>query len=69
MISLKIFNIGLYSDSFIQISFQLGKMIETTKLYGLISVWMTLIFIQGHREIKIVGVHIIANWSVDFDEM
>ena len=36
------FNIGLYSD-------KRGMMIWTTKLYIVISVWMTLAFIQGHN--------------------
>ena len=45
----KSFNIGLYSDIYGQISFKLGIMIETTKLYILISVLVTFTFIQGHR--------------------
>ena len=50
MISLKTkqkppFNIGFYSDSYLPISFKPSMMIKTTKLYILISVWMTLTFI------------------------
>ena len=41
-------NIGLYSDIYKPISFKLGVKIETTKLYILISVWITVIFIQDH---------------------
>ena len=41
-------NVGLYSDMKRPISFTLGMMIETTNLYIVISVWMTLTFIQGH---------------------
>ena len=42
----KFFNKGLLSDIYWQISFKLGMMIQTTKLSILISVWMTLTFIQ-----------------------
>ena len=35
------FNVGLYSHIYKLISFKLGMMIEITKLYILISVWMT----------------------------
>ena len=38
----KTFNVGLYSDICGLISFKLGMMAESTKLYILISVWMTL---------------------------
>ena len=41
----KNFNIGLYSYIYRSISFRLGVMLETTKLYVLISVWVTLTFI------------------------
>ena len=34
----KNFNVGLYSDIYRPISFKLGMMIETTKLYILISI-------------------------------
>ena len=42
------FNVGLDSYIYRLIYFKLGRMIETTKLYILISVWMNLTFIQGH---------------------
>ena len=48
----KNFNFGLYSHICSQISFKLDMMIKTTKLYILISVWMTLTFIQGHSCIR-----------------
>ena len=41
-------NTGLYSDIYRPISFKLGVMIETTKFCSLISVWVTLIFIQNN---------------------
>ena len=41
-------NIGLYSDICRSISFKLGVIIETTKFYITLSVWMTLTFIRGH---------------------
>ena len=44
----KTFNIGWYSDIYRQFSFQVDMMIEITKLYTLISLWMTWTFIQGH---------------------
>ena len=44
----KPFNTGLYSDNYRPISFKLGAMIVTPKLYILISVWVTLTFSQGH---------------------
>ena len=47
-ISLEKFNIGLNSDITNILSVKLGMMIETSKLYILISVWMILMFIQGH---------------------
>ena len=42
-------NIVLYSNIYRPISLKLGMMIETTKLYILISVWMALTFVQGHN--------------------
>ena len=54
------FNFGLYSHIL-----KLGRMIETTMLYSLISVWMTLAFIQGHSwEIKNVGVLFLTNLKI-----
>ena len=41
-------NNGLYSGIYGPISLKLGMMIETTKLYILISVWKTWTFIHGH---------------------
>ena len=62
----KNFNIGLYSDIYRQISFKHGIIIETSKFYILISVWMTLTFIQ---EIKSFGIHFLADLSIDLDEI
>ena len=42
------FNIGLFSDIYRPISIKLSIILETTRHYVLISVWMTLTFIQGH---------------------
>ena len=42
------FNVGLFLDIDRPISFKLDFVIETTKLYIFISVWMVLIFIQCH---------------------
>ena len=47
------------------ISFKLGMMAEITELYILISVWMTLTFIQ---EIKICGVHLLRNLRIDLED-
>ena len=47
----KTFNIGLFSDIYRPFSLKLG-MIMKTKLYILISVWMTLTIIQGHGCIR-----------------
>ena len=44
----KNFNIGLYSDIYRPVSCKLCVMIETTKPYTHISVWLTVTFIQGH---------------------
>ena len=44
----KNFNISLYSDIYECVPFKLGLMIETSELYILTSVWMTLTSIQGH---------------------
>ena len=42
-------NVGLYPGIYRPISIKLSMMIlEATKFYILISVWMTLTFIQGH---------------------
>ena len=46
------FNVGLYSDIYRSVSFRLGMVIETTKVYVLISVWMIFTFIQGNSCIK-----------------
>ena len=45
-------NIGLYLDIYWLISFILGMMMETLKHYILISVWMILMFIQGHSYMR-----------------
>ena len=47
-------------------------MIEATKLYTWISVWMTLTFIQSHSCVRIkknFGVHFLSNFWVDLDEI
>ena len=46
-------------------------MIETSKLYILISVGMALSYIQGHScmKIKTVSFHFLGNFSVDLDEI
>ena len=36
-------------DAWKSICFKLSMMLNTTTLYSMISVWMTLIFIHGHR--------------------
>ena len=41
------FNIVVCQDTYELICFKLGMMLNTTKLYRLISVWMTLVFTQG----------------------
>ena len=46
------FSIGLCSDLCWLIFFKLDVMIETTKLYFLISVWLTLTFIQDHSCVR-----------------
>ena len=46
--------------------------IGTTRLYILLSVWMTLTFVQGHtctRNKKNLSVHLFANLGIDFDEI
>ena len=60
----------MYSDFYIPIPFKL-VMTGTTKLYILASVWMTLIFIQGHSCIKIkdFGVHFLKTFAVQVDEI
>ena len=40
--------VGLYSNIYRPISFKLSIMIKIIELYILISVWMTLTFIQDH---------------------
>ena len=70
----KKFSIALYSDMYRHS--KLGMMIETTTLYNCISLWMTLIFIQGYsckmikkkKKKKNFGVLFLANLSIDLDE-
>ena len=38
----------MYQDAWKAICFKLGMKLNMTKLYSLIPVWMTLMFIQGH---------------------
>ena len=45
----KMLEIGLHSEAYEPILFELGAMIDTTELYILIPVRMTLFFTQGHR--------------------
>ena len=54
--------VGLYSDIYRPISFEHGMM-ETTKLYFSISVWMTLTFIQSHSCIEIKTLSIFSEIS------
>ena len=46
-------------------------MIGAIKLYLLISVWMTLTFIQGHSCMKIENFsdHFLRNFTVDLDKI
>ena len=44
-------------------------MIEITKLYILVSAWMTLTFSQGVWEIKNFSVHFLLNLGINFDEI
>ena len=52
-------------------------MIKTNMLYILVSVWMTVTFIQGHISVrkknkkkkKNFSVHFLTNLSVDLDEI
>ena len=55
----------------LQVSFRLGMIIGTTKLYIFISVWVTLTFIQGqvYMRNKNFGVHFLINSAVDVREM
>ena len=46
MIFFCFFNIGFFSDIYRLISFKLGMMIETTSLYIVVPVWITLTFIE-----------------------
>ena len=62
------FNVGLYSDIYRSIAFKLGMMRETAMLYVLISVWMTLTFVQGHSSSKKFEVHVLANLSIYLDK-
>ena len=43
------FNMSMWQNTCETICFKLGMMLHTTMLYGLILVWMTLMFTQGHR--------------------
>ena len=46
-------------------------MIDITKLYSLIQVWLTLTFIQGHGCMKMqkLPAHFLASIAIDFYEM
>ena len=55
----------MYSDIYRQISFKLGMMIETTKLFG----WAWSSFkVTVVREIKNFGIHFLTNLGLDLDE-
>ena len=43
------FDMVMCQDTCEPISFELGMMLNTTDLYSLIPVWMTLMVTQGHR--------------------
>ena len=43
------FYIVMHQDTCVMICFKLGIMLNCTKLYSLILVWMTWMFAQGHR--------------------
>ena len=43
------FNIGLLWDTCKSTRFKLGLLLVTTKFYGMIPVWVALIFTQSHR--------------------
>ena len=45
-------NSGLHFAIYKQISFKVGWMIDTTKLFSLIAVWMTLTIIRNHNCVK-----------------
>ena len=49
------FNIVMHQDTCEPICFKLGMVLNTTKLYSLIPIWMTLMFTQGHRGTGKVG--------------
>ena len=69
---LKACNNGLYSDIYRPVSFRLRLMIETTKLYILISVLVALTIIQGHicmRIKKKLNAPFIANLGIGLDEI
>ena len=68
MISLTKLYVGLHSDIYILISFKLRIMIKTIKFCILISVWMTLTFIQGYSCINF-GIHFLANLNIHVDEI
>ena len=42
------FNIGFHSDTYYLISFKFQIVLDTTKRYSSIPVWMTLTFTEGH---------------------
>ena len=49
-------NIVKCQDTCESVCFKLGMMLDTTKLYSLIPVWMTLVFTQGHRQARTCAV-------------
>ena len=46
------FNIVMCLDTCEPTCFKLAMMLNTTTLYSLIPVWMTLMFIQGHNYVQ-----------------
>ena len=65
------FYVGLYSDVYRPISFKLGLIIETTKLYILVSALMSLTSTQVTvvLEMKDFGINFLANSSIDLNEI
>ena len=64
------YDVGLYSNIYLPLSFKLGLMIETTMLCILISVWKTLTFPQGQSSIKnkkSFDVHFLAYLIIDLE--
>ena len=61
--------IGLYSEIYGRISFERDRMVKTTMLYILISVWMTMTFIQGHSCVKSQTCQCPFSGKFEYDEL